>query len=335
MGRALAAARGARVVERFGEDGRARVTHPATGVTYEAWIDAEGRWWQAERLGEYARAVEARYVIGSGNHARSYLGEVEGELVELPLTWYARRGLWDMSPGYEGADHMRFERPVKADCLFCHNDLTPAADGALAAYAAPLQEGISCGRCHGPGEEHARAHLTGEGDPAIFNPARVAPARADEVCLQCHLTGEARVLMPGRRWDRYDPREPLSAHHVVYALDEGAGAGAGAAFGIASHGERLALSACARGPQPLTCATCHSPHPTGARAAAQGWAREGACLTCHAGDRLPGEAHAPGAARGAGGCAGCHMPQGGTSDIPHVRFTDHLIRAPAPAPAPA
>ena len=347
MGRALSPARDARVIERF-EQGRASVRHPLTGVTYEAWIDAEGRWWQSEVLGDYRRDVEARFVIGSGNHARSYLGEVEGEVVELPLTWYTRRGIWDMSPGYEGADHMRFERPVKPDCLFCHNDLTAADPNTLAGYLEPLKEGITCGRCHGPGEEHARAHLTGEGDPAIFNPARLPPARADEVCLQCHLAGEARVLMPTRRWDQYDPREPLAEHHVVYGVardslgDEGAEEGA-EGFGIASHGERLALSPCARGPRPLTCATCHSPHPTPtsrAGRAGDSWARAGACLECHAPsprlaaaharDALPGEVWAEEAA--GGDCARCHMRQGGTSDIPHVRFTDHKIRARLSAP---
>src|SRR5258706_15323514 len=40
------------------------------------------------------------YVIGSGNHARSYLHRTtEGKLVELPVSWYAEKGgYWGMSP---------------------------------------------------------------------------------------------------------------------------------------------------------------------------------------------------------------------------------------------
>ena len=35
---------------------------------------------------KYRRAVEVKYIIGSGNHTRSYLGVVNDQLVELPLT---------------------------------------------------------------------------------------------------------------------------------------------------------------------------------------------------------------------------------------------------------
>ena len=96
-------------------------------VSYRAFIDEKGTWWQEEfdRKSNYRRKVKVEYIIGSGNHARSYLGIVHDELVELPLTWYSQRGIWDMSPGYEGTGHFRFLRTIQPECLFCHNDLTP------------------------------------------------------------------------------------------------------------------------------------------------------------------------------------------------------------------
>jgi hypothetical protein len=42
-------------------------------------------------------------VVGSGNHARSYLHRTaSGGYIELPLGWYAERGgYWPMSPGFK------------------------------------------------------------------------------------------------------------------------------------------------------------------------------------------------------------------------------------------
>jgi predicted CXXCH cytochrome family protein len=97
----------------------------------------------------------------------------------------------------------------------------------------------------------------------------------------------------------------------------------------------------------MTCATCHDPHRAAAELSVDHYRQR--CVQCHgeveglvaapdAGDergRRP-EAVAtalctrPDAATPAeavtGDCAGCHMRRGGTSDVPHVSFTDHWIR---------
>src|SRR5262245_11288032 len=41
-----------------------------------------------------------QYVVGSGRHSLTYLVEADGFLVESPVTWYASRQAWAMSPGY-------------------------------------------------------------------------------------------------------------------------------------------------------------------------------------------------------------------------------------------
>jgi hypothetical protein len=56
--------------------------------------------------------------------------------------------------------------------------------------------GISCEACHGPGEAHTmanrdpayryRAHLSGDGDPTIVNPADLSHQLKSQVCGQCH-----------------------------------------------------------------------------------------------------------------------------------------------------
>ena len=311
---------------------KATVEHPISKIRYRAYVDPEGRWWQEETFAgtDHRQRVQAQYVIGSGNHTRSYLGVLEGNLVQLPLTWYSARAIWDLSPGYERADHFRFTRPVKPMCIFCHNDLTPARDATMAGYEGDLRLGISCARCHGDGTAHVAAREAGQGpaagaaDPTIFNPQRASKSHQLQVCQQCHLTGKARVLLPGGRWDTYDPRQPLRDYMSIYTHAQDGGA----EFGIASHGHRLSLSRCAQasGDQ-LTCTRCHDPHQRDTTKS-----HRTACLECHQ-QKDCGDAHEIGPEAN---CAGCHMHRGDTSDIPHVTFTDHYIRKkPTAADTPA
>ena len=67
--------------------------------------------------------MEIDFVLGSGNHARTYLHQREdGQLVELPVAWYSEEGgTWAMNPGYDRADHMDFRRKLDRECFFCHN----------------------------------------------------------------------------------------------------------------------------------------------------------------------------------------------------------------------
>lgn len=306
-----------------------KATVKSPPFVYRAYIDDQGRWWQEERIPgtDYVRAVEVLYVIGSGNHTRSYIGRVEGELVELPLTWYSGRKLWDMSPGYEGDGNQRFERPIKPECLFCHNAISPTIPETVAGYQEPLIEGIGCDRCHGAAHAHVAERQAGKGpppgqpDPTILNPKRLDNTAQLRICQQCHLQGEARVLLAGQRWDNYDPREPLSGFMSIFEYAETGGD----AFSIASHGQRLALSACFKqsGGQ-LACTACHDPH-----APRSDEASRAACVGCHAPGKTKGcsePKHAEGQ------CAQCHLRRAGTSDIPHVTFTDHWIRTRPEAP---
>lgn len=317
MGRSLAKLPGPPVIEDFSQ---AEKTHGPTGLIYRAYRDAEGRYWQEERHPSHpsVRRIEATHIIGSGNHTRSYLGLIDGELVQLPLTWYSERKIWDFSPGYGGANMPRFSRRVEAPCLFCHNGLTPLAEGRSATYQWPLVEGIGCDRCHGDGQAHVTARLAGKGPPpgqrddSIFNPKHHSAQRQLQVCQQCHLQADASVVHPGHRWDAYDPRLPLDAYMSVFikAGDD--------SFSIASHGRRLAQSKCATQSDQLTCTTCHNPHDTATEATYRA-----ACQSCHGGEKGCSD---PAGKAPEARCHTCHMRAGGTSDVPHVEFTDHFIR---------
>ena len=337
------------VIEDFSPQ-KSTVIHPKTGVYYRAYIDDEGRWWQEEfnPKTSYTKQVQVKYLIGSGNHTRSYIGELHGELVELPLTWYSptvhHNGLWDMSPGYERPDHFRFSRPVKGDCLFCHNDLSPINDEILSGFLGDLPTGITCARCHGDGTTHIERRLEGieppegEHDDSILNPAHLSPSRQHQICEQCHLSGETRVLLPGQRWDQYNPRQALEDYVSIHTFKPSIDAKADPThlenFGIASHAERMNLSSCHLGDRQLTCTTCHNPHRPDTQKSYQD-----ACTRCHQ-DSNDHENHLHLKTRSQAGknctspehqnasCHSCHMVKSGTSDIPHVSMTDHWIRVP-------
>lgn len=280
----------------------------------------------------YERTHAVRWVIGSGNATRSYLMEAGGHVTEMPLTWYVERRIWDLSPGYAQVNR-RFSRPTNEACITCHNAL-PDFSAFTEAHFEEMPLGISCERCHGPASAHVEAQLEGLGGPelGVVNPADLDRARQLAVCQQCHLEGTT-VWMEGEGPGTFRPGQLLGENRVVYASREQLEDPA--SFGIASHAKRLARSACFDQTQ-MTCTTCHDPHMPVAEMAPNHF--NAACQSCHAPgpmEALPAHAATP-PAELAQTCTTCHMQRAGTSDIPHVTFTDHWIRADLPdAPPPA
>ena len=298
---------------------------------YEVFVRGDTLFQREYRLDEegevsYERVHPAEWVIGSGHATRTFLMNVNGYVTEMPLTWYVGRRVWDMSPGYR-LINQRFSRPVSAECMTCHNAYAEHTEFTQAHYTdVPL--GITCERCHGPASEHVEARLAGftpggEDDTTIVNPADLPRQRQLGVCQQCHLTG-ITVLKPGESFTSYRPNMPLASHRSVFATEEQL---AGSEeFGISSHALRLERSACFRNSD-MTCTTCHNPHEPIAELGSNHYNE--ICMSCHALPDLRAEmpsADLRNAHTSEGNCVSCHMPKSGTSDIPHVVFTDHLIR---------
>src|SRR5579862_774430 len=69
--------------------------HSKSGIHYDV-IERSGKFFARQySLGKPDSSVETEidYVIGSGNHARTYLHRTAaGKLIELPLGWYAEKG---------------------------------------------------------------------------------------------------------------------------------------------------------------------------------------------------------------------------------------------------
>ncbi len=283
------------------------------------------------------------YWFSSGKHARSYMSRtMTGELIELPLTWYAERnGYWAMSPGYDRPDHAGFSRKLSSRCMSCHNGFIQLPDPtweAGARFPARLPEGIDCQRCHGPGQAHLEAARQGLSvervRSAIVNPARLIPERQMEVCMQCHLETTslklpAVLLRAGRGVFSYRPGEPL-ADYILH-FDRAPARAQAERFEFVGAAYQLRKSACFKqSAGTLTCTTCHNPHePSDSPEAQQRYLA--ACQSCHqaplqkliAARRHPAEQN----------CASCHLPKRRPADAIHPLVTDHFIqRRPAPEP---
>lgn len=280
------------------------------------------------------------YVVGSGNHSRTYLHLTsQNTLQVLPLSWYAEKGgYWDMSPGYDQPDYPGSVRPVHYECMFCHNaypkipEQLEHAGSTEMTFARPIPEGIDCQRCHGPGQRHVNLASAGGSAEriraAIVNPKRLPPDREFEVCLQCHLE-TTNIDLPHsiRRFDRkpfsYQPGQPLG--NFMIAFDRPGGNND--RFEIAHGAYRLRESQCfLKSAGKLRCTACHDPHdiPRGPAATAR---YNSVCENCHAATIQTAAApHARGA-----DCTGCHMPKRRTDDVVHVVMTDHLIQRRKPA----
>jgi len=251
------------------------------------------------------------FYIGSRRMGRSYGFVEDGYLYQAPVGYYALRRAWGMAPGYEHDSTPDLNRPVTAECLFCHSSGMAPARGTLNLFQDLSHlHGVTCERCHGEGAEHA-AHPRADN---IVNPTRLTGSTRDSVCEQCHLSGEVRLPLAGRRLSDFRAGEEFADYVAVFT-----GASAGS-VGVNSHAEALARSKCRQASgEGLWCGTCHDPHG----AAATDYNR--VCSTCHEPRQCPTVRVAAQTSTKKGDCIGCHMPKSRPVDGGHTVFTDHSI----------
>ena len=270
---------------------------------------------------------KADHIIGSGNHNRSYLSETNGFVTQLPLTWYEDKKKWDLSPGYHSTN-MRFSRPIVEECMHCHNSFTSVTTASIDRFDSDLPQGIGCERCHGPGDLHIQQRIenvpiAGNVDKSIVNPKHLLFQEQIDVCQQCHLQGEVSVFRDGYRSTDFRPGMQLATIKSIF-MDTRQDH---SQFSIASHAERLADSKCFKKSKTMTCITCHDPHVSVYEVNDAYF--NNTCYECHSNNSLSSNIHETN-----DNCVKCHMVQGGTSDIPHVNFTDHKIQINNHVPSP-
>ena len=256
------------------------------------------------------------WILGSGNHARTYLYATPGgELFQLPISWYTATREWRMAPGYDRADHDGVVRRVRHECMFCHNAYAAIEKDELSywrsqTFPASLPQGIGCQRCHGPGAKHVATKTR----DTIINPVRLGPKLRNDICYECHL--QPTVIISGmRKFGRgiysYRPGQPLDEYAHRIDIDE-EDLPRAERFEINHHPYRLEQSRCfTESEGRLSCLTCHDPHRKVTDAAHY----RKACMSCHQAPHRVNE-----------DCTSCHMPKRRPQDVVHTVMTDHFIR---------
>lgn len=305
--------------------------HPPSQRRYQVQR-RDGQMWHRElRMTEGSEDVllqefPVKLVTGSGRHSLTYVAETDGFLVESPITWYASRQAWGMSPGYDRPDHSGFQREVGETCLVCHAGQVETIDRSLHRLRV-LEESIGCERCHGPGSLHVARHAQGTSDKphgeagpdfTIVNPAHLSRDLAEAVCQQCHLRTSATVLRAGKRAADFRPGLPLTSIRHDYTLE-----GADRSMTVVGHVEQMQRSACYQNSNTFTCVTCHDPHREPAPPERSAHYRA-VCLTCHEAAHCTVDAQRRQRESADNNCVQCHMPTSAT-DIPHLAFTHHRV----------
>jgi hypothetical protein len=275
------------------------------------------------------------YAVGSGANGMTFLVRRGNYLFEAPLSFYSKSGKWDLSPGYEQAD-IGFGRMVPRECVQCHAGRVSALARRPGAYQDPPFEEISigCENCHGPGGAHVRT--LGKKSGLIVNPDKLNPRLAENICVQCHQTGDTRVLQPGKTYADFRPGQWfLDTLAILKAVEKPDNH---SQSDLLEHYTAMQASRCFReSAGKLSCLTCHDPHVEPSREEAPKYFRK-KCLICHSTARTARTA-GPGSRDCSlpknvrlvqtppDNCIGCHMPKRDVTQISHSALTNHRIPA--------
>jgi len=278
------------------------------------------------------------WIIGSGANGLGGLVTRDDFLYEAPLSYYSKSHSWALSPGYEFGD-FGFNRPILPACIHCHSGMPrPIPNGNGRFLKPPFQElAIGCENCHGPGAAHVHEMREGDSAPesadhSIVNPAKLKLWLADNICMSCHQTGDARVLKPGKNYRDFRPGTPLDDTLSILMVPPTRNAPPQA--DLLQHYFSMTLSKCYRASgSRLSCISCHDPHIQPAHDEAPAYYRQ-KCLSCH----TEKSCAVPPAIRQhkspPDDCSGCHMPKRDITVISHSSLTNHRIVATAEEPFP-
>jgi hypothetical protein len=271
------------------------------------------------------------YVVGSGANGLSFIVRRGNHLFQAPLSFYSKVGKWDVSPGYEYGDY-GFGRPIAEECVLCHSGRPQPVKGRTGEYLEPpfRELAIGCENCHGPGEFHLKEPARRPG--SIVNPAKLAPRLAENICMNCHQGGDARVLQPGKSYLDFHPGQWLIETVAIFKIPPKPGEQKDS--DLLEHNSAMKISRCFRESRAkLSCLTCHNPHVQPTATEAVSYFRE-KCFTCHADEscQLPRKTRM--GQSPPDDCIGCHMPKRNVAVISHSALTNHRIPARPDEPLP-
>jgi hypothetical protein len=271
--------------------------------------------------------------VGAGDVGKSYLVAKGDALFVSPISYYARIRGWDLSPGYGDGAFRGFTRRVVDLCVDCHTGWPSLVPGSRNRFQQPPFRflTVGCERCHGPGSIHVAqrtqdaafgASFEGAIDFSIVNPSKLRPETRDDVCAQCHLAGDARVLQPGKNYLDFRPGTSLGDVVAIFSVPQ---AIKGNHFVALDQFEQLKMSRCWTASKgQMGCISCHDPHVQLHADQAADFFRN-RCLSCHTGASCREPLAQRQATSPPDNCILCHMPKQTSENIGHSSITDHRI----------
>jgi len=281
----------------------------------------------------FRKTEKIEWIIGSGANGSGAIVRRNDYLFEAPLSFYAKLQRWALSPGYEFADY-GFNRPILPGCIACHSGQPqPVLEGNGRFREPPLRElAIGCENCHGPGQTHIAAAQMGSPLGTITNPAKLSHWLADNICMSCHQTGDARVLHAGKSYRDFQPGTELDQTLSIFLVPFGRESAP--KDDLLEHSLSMRLSKCyIKSGGQLSCITCHNPHLQPSAQEAPAYFRQ-RCLTCHTDKSCAVSISLRQHKTPPDDCAGCHMPKRDLKVISHSVLTNHRIVAEAEEPFP-
>src|SRR5262249_8282885 len=158
--------------------------------------------------GEQRTSTRIALAYGTGNADEIYFTWHDDRLHELPAAWLHPQNRWGASPfNPYGSDD--FSRETTTRCLECHNTWFEHVPGTSNQYKRDsFILGVTCERCHGPGQEHVafhQAHPDAETGQSVVHPGHLARDRQLDICAQCH----SNAIKPRTPPFSYRPGEVL------------------------------------------------------------------------------------------------------------------------------
>lgn len=199
-------------------------------------------------------------------------------------------------------------------CLGCHDTMKAGFSRNIHAKIEYWQAGAhGCEACHGPGSGHAE-----EGDQKLIrNPADLAPAEVNTICLECHRGN------PGQKYWQGSTHEManfscVSCHQIHAGNDSLLNSRLERETCFQCHPEQKAnLFKRSRHPMrdgtrlsgigEMTCSNCHNPHGTQTAKLIAANSINDKCYECHREKEAPVlREHSPVKEN----CLYCHLPHG-------------------------
>lgn len=220
-------------------------------------------------------------VLGSVK-GQTYLYWKDGNLFQLPVSYFYALHSWTSSPGYP-AGRVVFNRPIARRCLECHSsyisessDQTSGQPNIYSLDKSTLIYNIDCERCHGPAAEHAVFHTANPAQKEakyIITYKSLSRSQKIDMCAVCHSGNKFPML---QSVFGFKPGDTLSN----FMLTQFPGAALPDETAPEVHGNQIKLLAKSKCfvMSNMDCATCHNTHVKD-RGNNTVYALK--CMTCH------------------------------------------------------